>query len=235
MPLYLASSVVKAAVERLGVSSTNASLGDYLIFKRALENRKSEAADPAPDGDGEALGIVTGTRSTYYVQAIREMALIGAVSGSTPPGPELADGTPPFFLPFGAKRETTRGYRSHKFPSNGSSDTISRWQARGTTPFQLIPDSKPKAYRFVARSAQQLELFFAVKKAQHNFSGKRPSILDTAVWWFRSTDLAERFPGQPSDEELVAAAVADLGLTPAELEGLFSGPGPEDLFDGEFT
>ncbi|UGY92791.1 hypothetical protein [Streptomyces gobiensis] len=223
MPIYLSKTALKEAVRRLGESSAAARLGDFLVFKRALEIKKVEVQ--GQDSATEPTDVVTGTKSQHFVQAIEQLTLCHPDLGA---GGEAEN---PYFVPFGATREKNRGYRSHKYPSNGSSDTVSRWQSQSATPpLKLVPGTSPKAFRFEERSKQELESFFIVKGAQGNFSGERPRILDTAIWWFRFTDLEERFQREPTEEELIDAAITDLGLNDAELDALFTARN-ENLLD----
>ncbi|WP_125214130.1 hypothetical protein [Streptomyces griseofuscus] len=210
MALYVSQVSLREAVNRLRESSMPAALGDYLIFKRALEIRKVQAREA---GALAPSTVITGTKSPHFVQAIEELTGCAADSAS------IAKSENPYFNPFGAARETTSGYRTHKFPSNGPSDTVGRWQSRTGTPLRLVPDSKPKEYRFEEQTEDQLRSFFASKN-----SGQPPSILDTAIWWFRFTDLEQRFQHEPSENELIAATVTDLGLTGVEISALFSLP-----------
>jgi hypothetical protein len=85
----------------------------------------------------------------------------------------------------------------------------------------LVPGTSPKAFKVVSRSREELEDFFHAKSAPRNFSNERPGLLEISVWWFRRTDLAERFGGSPEPEALIAGFVEDLGLTTVELQALF--------------
>lgn len=205
MPKYISKDTIQEAVERLSVCSASSSLGDYLIFKRAavlagLENRKTKSESQPR--------VVTGTKSKTFVTAIDEFSATGA-------GTNL----PPYFLPFGAKRDKTSGYRTPKFPSNGSSDTASRWQSRESKPIVLVGGTSPKTFVIERRSAKQLaEFFLAQNGSPSSFSGEKPSLLDTAVWWFRNTEFNE----EPSYEALTQKLVNDLGLNSEELSGLFT-------------
>ncbi|MEV4838624.1 hypothetical protein AB0K05_29265 [Nonomuraea sp. NPDC049486] len=209
MTTYISRSTLTQAVRRLGISSSQSSLGDYLIFKRAIVIKMNS---PEVD-DSYRNAVTTGLRSESYIQAIDELAL-------RRPGTKEDDN--PYFVPFGATRDTTRGYRTKKFPSNGPSDTVGRWQSRSSAPpLVLVPGRKPKTYAIVERSAQELRTFFIVKHAQNNFSGHRPHLLDLAIWWFRSTDLEPRMGGAPSPAKLMEAVTDDLRLSAIEVEALF--------------
>lgn len=209
-PIYLDENTLKSAVSRLGVCSASSSLADYLIFKRA---HILTLRDTQPTADGaESVPVVTGTKSTPFSTAISELT---GLSGS------LAHSATPYFVPFGASRDTTRGYRTAKFPSNGSSDTANRWQSRRHPPVVLVPDTSPKAFRITPRTSEQLSEFFLTKSASGNFSGEPPRLLDASIWWFRSSDLSSRFGHSPSEADLIDAFVSDFALTAGELAALF--------------
>src|SRR5690349_9333667 len=151
MPLYASEQSLKEAVDRLAISTGTSSLTDFLIFKRALKIAK-DTARQAKISEPDA--VITGMRSESFVKAIEEFTL------TVPPGsadPRSIEN--PYYLPFGSKRDQTLGYRTRKFPSNGSSDTVSRWQSRSAKPLVLVPGSSPKAYKFEQRSKKELEEF----------------------------------------------------------------------------
>ena len=214
MPLYLSQQTLKEALDRLGICAAGSSLADYLIFKRALKI----AADAARTASSpEPTSVVTGTRAAAFVQAIEEFTL-RVLRGSSDP----RDVENPYYLPFGSKRDGTLVYRTANFPSNGSSDTVSRWQSRSAKPLTLVPDSSPKEYRFEPRTKKELEEFFGVKSAAEHFSGEKPRLLDTAIWWFRFTDLEAHFGSEPTSKQLTLAFVQELNLSDAEISALFS-------------
>lgn len=213
MAIYLSQQALKEAVERLSISSASSSLADYLIFKRALkiaiELAKAQG-NPEPDS------VVTGTRAAAFVQAIEEFTL--RVPRNTTEPKEMNN---PYYVPFGSKRDDTLGYRTRKFPSNGSSDTISRWQSRSAKPLTFVPETSPKAYRFEQRTKKELEEFFIVKNAIEHFSGEKPGLLDTAIWWFRFTDLEKIFGSEPTADQLTKEFIKDFDLTEIEESALF--------------
>ena len=162
MTSYLSPATIKAAVDNLGKSRAQSSLLDFLIFKRAL----------LITTDGEAPATVTtGTKSPPYVAAVDELSGVAAAADS-----ELS-----YFLPFGARRDPVRGYRSKKYPSNGPSDTASRWQSRPAHPVELIPDTKPKEFAPVARTADELEAFLLVTERAPDAVGK-PRLANAPAW-----------------------------------------------------
>jgi hypothetical protein len=203
MAKYITAETLKGAIDRLAICSANSSLGDYLIFKRAAV---LTASDRKPKSDAP-VHVVTGTKSKPFVTAVEEFSATGGGAN-----------TPPYYLPFGAKRDKTLGFRTPKFPSNGSSDTASRWQSRESKPLAFVSGTSPKAYTVEHRSAKQLADFFL---AQHgtagSFSGEKPRLVDTAVWWLRNVE----FKDEPDVGVMTQALIHDLGLTPEEMEGLF--------------
>jgi len=221
MAVYLSVQTLRDAVERLGVCSAKPSLGDYLIFKRALILTR-EAQREA--GETESDEVVTGIKSTPFVQAINQLTLRSAGAE------DLENSTNPYYVPFGSMRDQTHGYRSDKFPSNGSSDTVSRWQSRGSAPLVFVDRTSPKAYKFADRTVADLRTFFIVRNAQEHFSGERPALIDTAVWWYRFSDLEERFGQALDEDDLIRGLIDDLGLTGTEIEALFESPEPS-LFE----
>lgn len=220
MPVYLSVQTLQDAVERLAVCSTKKSLMDYLIFKRALIlTREAQRQAGEPEGDE----VVTGTKSDPFVQAINELTLRFAY-------PEELEGSIyPYFVPIAALRDQGNGYRVKSFPSNGSSDTVGGWQSRGSAPLLLVKGTSPKAYRFADRSVSDLRSFFVVRRAHEHFSGKRPTLIDTAVWWYRFQDLEERFGQDPNEDDLIHGLIEDLGLTEIEIEALFERATAEDI------
>ena len=125
MTSYLSPATIKAAVDRLGESRAQSSLLDYLIFKRALLHTQAE---------GSGSTVVTGTKSQPYVKAIDELSRVA----------DPTESDRPYFSPFGARREPGRGFKTKKYPSNGSSDTVSRWQSNPARPIEFVPDTSPK-------------------------------------------------------------------------------------------
>jgi hypothetical protein len=211
LALYLDAQTIKAAIGRLGVSTASSSLGDYLIFKRTLQIAEAGRIANAT----KKVRVVTGMKSRPFVQAIMELAQW------TDPTSRTTETSSPYFVPFGAMRDRTRGYRSSKFVSNGPSDTVGGWQARSGTPVRLVENTSPKEYEIVERTQRELQEFFLIKAAQDNFSGERPQLLDSAIWWHRTTDLQSCFEATPTDRQLIHAFVQAVGLTQTEYTALF--------------
>jgi hypothetical protein len=109
---------------------------------------------------------------------------------------------------------------------------VAGWQFRSAKPLVLVPDTSPKAYKFEQRTKRELEEFFIVKSASEHFSGERPRLLDTAIWWFRFTDLEGRFGNEPTPERLVQTFIEDFNLTDVENSAFFEPEGTSDTFPG---
>lgn len=213
MAIFFSQPVLKGAVDRLAVCAAASSLSDYLIFKRAFKLSKGVAR---AKGEAEPDFVVTGTKSEPFVQAIEEFTLRVPRGGVDPRTLEN-----PYYVPFGSKRDETLGYRTKKFPSNGSSDTVGRWQSRSAKPLALVPESSPKAYRFEKRTEKNLEEFFIIKNAAENFSSEKPRLIDTAVWWLRFSDLSERKYGDLTAKPISRLFIEDLELNETEISSLF--------------
>lgn len=244
MPLYISEPTLKRAVNRLGVSNSGANLGDYLVFKRALNLSRDVAAD---EGREMPVTVITGTRSTPFMQAHVEIGLRvsprivfdamgygtliecmqSLITDKKKFKAKKRDSslTVPYFVPFGAKRDSSLGYRQAKWPSNGPSDTVSRWQARSKKPLILVPDSSPKEYSFAPQTEKELSEFFSIGSASAHFSGEKPRLLDAAVWWFRFTELEEILDEKADEasmeDELVRTFITNLGLSDIEIAALF--------------
>lgn len=208
MTSYLSPATIRAAVDRLGESRAQSALVDYLIFKRALV---------ITGGDPASAAVVTGLKSEPYVQAIDELANVADPASERP-----------FFSPFGYRRDTGRGFKSKKYPSNGPSDTVNRWQARPARPVELVPDTSPKAFRPVDRNADELAGFFLVAEGSAGATEK-PRLIDLAIWLHRASDVGPlQQGGADLAEALVEATQTALGLGAVEIAGVFL---HEVLFD----
>jgi hypothetical protein len=206
MTSYLSPETIRDAVARLGESRAQSALVDYLIFKRALVLANQDATR------GDVVSQVkTGTKAEHFVAAIEELTGVA----------DASDSSRPYFSPFGSRRDTGRGYKSKKYPSNGSSDTVSRWGSRPDRPLEVVPGTSPKEFVLVPRSADELARFFLIDGAAANSSGKKPYLSDLAIWWLRDTDLDATFDSEPDLDALVEVTTKDLDLSPTEIAGLF--------------
>lgn len=209
MTSYLSPATIKAAVDRLGTSRAQSNLVDFLIFKRALH---------VPEANG-ATTVATGTRSAPYVKAIDELSKVADPNES-----DL-----PYFSPFGARRDKGRGYKGRKYPSNGPSDTVNRWQTQPARPIDFVPGTSPKEFVPVERTASELEGFFLVADKAPLATGK-PRLADLAIWYHRGADISSFVnDGLIASGPLVSATREALGLTDVELAGLFDSSDANEL------
>lgn len=210
MTNYLSPATIRAAVDRLGESRGQSILVDYLVFKRAL------VIAPA------AGTVVTGIKAGPYNQAIEELTRVA----------DPAQSERPYFLPPGARRDNGRGYRTKKYPSNGPSDTASRWQSKNDRPVELVDGTSPKAFRPVVRNASELSSFFLV--AESSNAPDKPRLIDLAIWYYRATDLTKL--SDLDDFQLASALIQETckqcGITEEEITGLFLN---EPTFDAQIT
>lgn len=211
MPLFLTADAIKNAIEGLASAGIAPSLTDYLIFKRAFVVASNAAR---ANGDAVPDSVTTGTSTPTFVTAVHEVAGTSAPSASTWDGQT-------FFSPFGANRDKGLGFKSKKYPSNGPSDTVARWQSRPERPLQIIEGTSPKQYAFVQRSAEELTNYFRPNAA----NGPLPSLLDLAIWWHRFTDVEAEFGHEPTAAELIERTVAAFGFSDLEVAALFITPG----------
>lgn len=205
MPLFLAAGTIREAIARLGNSRALPALSDYLVFKRAivLQRGDDSLADPTQ--------VITGSKSKSFMQAVTEVA-------AWAPGVTRAQEGSPYFKTFGASRDNKgNGYVSHRYWSNGPSDTINSWQARSTPPIERVPDRSPMTFKFPEPNAEALTRDLLLKADL-----PLPRLVDAAIWWFRFSDLEDRLgTGEPDEAALAHAFVDDLGLTAVELNTLF--------------
>jgi hypothetical protein len=200
--IYLPSDLIKHAVDRLGESRAQPKLVDYLILKRGLDL-----------AGGASSRVVTGMSSPTFQQAVREWVQVR---------PTSAAGMH-YFNPFGAARSKDNGYRSDKYPSNGTSDTATGWAGSlSNPPFVAVPDSKPRAFTYVAVAAADLERAFLNAETADPSLNRKPKLSDTAVWWLRERDLETAGLDDTAEwSDLVNTLKAEVGLTDIEIGAIF--------------
>lgn len=221
MPIFLSSATIRAAVKRLGESGASSAHADFLICKRAQHL-----------AGGPTKRVITGQRSEHFLAAHKEFSLRVPYRYDALGPDRFQVPREDYFVPFGYMRDKTNGYRTHKFPSNGVSDNINRWSNRPDPPYNYVRGtSRPKEYEYVPRSVEQLEHFFFGYQGDDLVQKgiTKPTLVDSAVWWYRYTELEERFGEQPTAQDLVDGFAQDFDLTQPELSALFS---PDNPFDG---
>lgn len=222
--MFLSEATLSTAVSRLGENHGRPRLGDYLIFRRALVRTTSPGASsngalatdaPIPPPGAVApttkpVLVRTGLTSPPFVYAVDELALCV-------PHDILEDWVqPPYFIPFGAKKTSASGYKTYKFPSNGTDNTADNWQTKPFTPVVFQRGTSPREWKVVSGSAEELETFLLFPPAAKH-ALERPRIFDAACWWLRFWN----FETAPSEADLVERFTSDLGLTDLEVDALF--------------
>jgi hypothetical protein len=188
---------VAESLGRLQQCAAQSRLCEFLIGLRTLT---------LSDGDH----VQVGESIPQFVRALNEL------TACEPEGVQTTFDGQPYISPFGTARG--RAYKGPRYPSNGPSNTMHGWATQEDRPFDIITDTRPKGIRRRAVTQDQLRRFFLLKGADLD---NRPRLLDAAVWYFRATDLDERIGAEPTEEQLAAAFVADIGLTSDDVAALF--------------
>jgi hypothetical protein len=194
MPLYLNPESLTEAVERLAHSRARPALCDFLILKRAMTLA----------GVGT---VALSLKDEIFMTSVRQLSL------ASPAGSEIV--TPdPYFNPFGAARDAKHGWRTKKYPSNGTADTVTgpSWQQ-----ITEIVSQPPRVVRL--REGYEAHLTAIVLQS----GTATPSIVDAATWFFRFDDLESTIGASPGDESITDAFTAAVGLTESERQALFPG------------
>jgi hypothetical protein len=227
MSLFISAERLSEAVERLQRSAAKSRLIDYLILRRALVLGAGAGVERAAMLEGQ---VTLSMRDEAFMQAMYELAASArtpTVDGSAPSTvydlevlaqtADLGWQGQPYFQVLGTAGETEHGYRTKKYRSNGTADTVTKSVFVQKALVELVPNTRPRAIRLGPGNTPEVlaEAFLG--------SGDKPRIEDLAVWWHRSTDVAERFGGEPTIDQLVEATMHDLGLTPDEVAALFDG------------
>lgn len=176
-------------------------MADYLIVKLAAKNSA---------GGKVSLSM----KDAAFTSAINRLqACYQGVAAS------IEKKTPePFINIFGTAGHSNLGYRTSKYPSNGTADSVTQkvW-AKVLT----VHDEKPRAVSFKENYADQLPAVL-LKKGEGE---PLPRLDDAAVWYFRSTDLTtittSSDPGHDLEEVLRRAFTNELALSDDELKALF--------------
>jgi hypothetical protein len=198
MALYLSSTTLAETVERLGTSRAKSSLCDFLIIKRAMTQ-----------DDGT---VTLSLNDQTYTDAVRTLAAVSTVAGE--------ERLPPYFNPFGTRHESTQGWRTAKYPSNGPPDTVN---GPGWKRLIEVLSEKPRRVRFTEDYLEHLSQVI-VRGGGPTRSDSWPLLEDCAIWLHRRRSVPD---GEAQDEALldrmVATFVAEIGLTDDERQLIFGG------------
>jgi hypothetical protein len=237
MSLYLSAERLAEAVARLQASAAKSRLVDYLIVRRALVLGTPANSDRATMLAGQ---VTLSMRDQSFMQAVYEMAASArtpAVDSAAPNAvfdlEALAQAADfgwqgqPYFQVLGTAGETEHGYRTKKYRSNGTADTVTKGIFIQKGLVELVPNTRPRAIRLGPGNTPDVlvDAFLG--------SGEKPRVDDLAGWWHRSTDLQLRFGGEPTVDQLVDVTMTDLGLAAEEVDALFAAPPTDEPGEAE--
>ncbi|MEX2547280.1 MAG: hypothetical protein WD830_05765, partial [Chloroflexota bacterium] len=199
------------------------------------------SAGAGADRDSMLSGQITlSMRDPAFMQAMYEMAASSrtpAVDSAAPQNVfdlealaqtmDLGWQGQPYFQVLGTAGETEHGYRTRKYRSNGTADTVTKGIFMQKGLVEIVPNTRPRGIILGAGNTPEVlaEVFLG--------NGAKPRLDDLAVWWHRSTNLQERFGAQPTRDQLVTAATDDLGLAEDEAAAIFDLPETDGSDDGE--
>jgi hypothetical protein len=226
MSLFLSADRLAEAVGRLQASAARSRLVDYLILRRALVLAAPAGADRATALAGQ---VILSMRDPNFMQAMYEIAAV-------PRSPEVDAAAPerlfdlealaqdvdlgwsgqPYFQVLGTAGETERGYRTRKYRSNGTADTVTKGLFIQKGLVELVPNARPRAITLGPGNVPDVLIAVFMGTAE------KPRLYDFAAWWHRSTDVEARFGASASVDDLVEATIQDLGLSAEEVAALFA-------------
>lgn len=202
---YFTSQAIKQASHRLGKSIAHQRLVDFLIIKRAL------VLDPSNR-------VTLSTNNVQFIQSINEFMKCYVINVESEP---LDAGEYPYINVFGTSGHSDLGYRSKKYPSNGTAVTVPRWRE-----IVQVHEQGPRVISFRTGYEDHLE------EKLHKAGDTDPLIADAAIWFFRATDLQHFISPEESTSDILGALVHEFeeetGLTGQEIEALFSRDLPVD-------
>lgn len=192
MQKYLVASRVKVAVDALSDTKAKAALLDFLIVKRTLAIKGTQQ-----------VAITQGENA--YLQATKELA--GAWNR---PAIEVS-AEREIFNVF-ASHDAKQGYRNGRYISNGTGTTI------GGNPWKAVIEFSSDSPRQVSfKNGYESELASLLLKAAGN--QKKPSLLESAVWYFRRTNL-DSIVGAISEPDELAKCIRDAFVAECDLNSL---------------
>jgi energy-coupling factor transporter ATP-binding protein EcfA2 len=216
MPVYLTAERIQAALNRLASSRAKAALFDFLIVKRTFAIKASQ-------------GIAIVEREPAFIQALDELGACGLVNGRPVKGDDAY-----YINPFATREKGKQGYRRKRYRSNGTNSTI------GGGPWATVislSNEEPRKASLAAGYEDNL----AALLLKGGDAGEEPSVVETAIWYFRSTDIEGLTDATKSTEERLQQLAEEfeqrVGLTAGEINRLFStmqtGALVEETFSGE--
>ena len=189
--MHLSTERLQLAVERLGKSCATQRLVDFLIMKRAM------VLAAAPE-------ITLSKNDPHLVCAISDLMEIRLGAA------EDTEEQFPYINVFGTAAHESKGYRSRKYPSNGTAVTVPNWDS-------VVQTSQQKPRLAAFKPGYLTHLRPLMLKAH----GNMPSLLDAAVWFYRNKRVSEFCSLPTIATDLTVRFTRDIGLIPEELEALF--------------
>jgi hypothetical protein len=189
--MYLSADRLRLAVERLGSSCATQRLVDFLILKRAIVFSGSPSVELSKN-------------DPHLVQAICDLMETHQGAASNP-NEEF-----PYINIFGTENHSSKGYRSRKYPSNGTAVTVPGWSDVIKTAGQ-----KPRIATFKAGYVKNLASLML--KAH----GSMPMLIDAAVWFHRFRPLPPMQNPVLFCRQLIERFLNETGVTDYESRILF--------------
>lgn len=192
VPLYLSAERISEALNRVGNSKAKAGLLDFLVVKRTFKLK--------------AAPVAIAQSESAYTTALNQLA--GSNTNSAP-GP---------YVNVFAITDNSQGYRSAKFPSNGTNTTIA---GNSWNPIINLTNEKPRKASLRPGYEGHLERLLLKTSSGED----KPSLDDAAIWYHRAVDIDALVsgisaPGQRL-QALRAHFVGDLDLSATEIGHLF--------------
>ena len=165
MAKFFTPLVLTGAIQRLVLSKARSGFVDFLVLKRALVRAGT-------------VEISFSSRDPDFTGAMRDLAATfpAAEQHSMPAGFE------PFVKVFGTAN--AEKYVSRKWTTNGPADTLSGPQWSSAV---RIEGAKPR------RGALKVEYIATLPELILKANGELPTVLDSAIWYYRATDIEEVF------------------------------------------
>jgi hypothetical protein len=206
MPKYISISRLQQAVKRLGESRAQTRFTEFLVLKRGL------VLDPAGT-------VKMGMNDNFFRQAIDD--LMRAFPSEPEKTPLVRQ---PLIKVYGTARTKDLGYVKERYYSNGINSSI------GNTDWHNIADiisERPRTVRLKTGYLDYLEGSLLLK----NKNLPKPRLDDSAVWFYRSTDISDLLVENESLESnmkrLIEAFCKAVSLTGEEIQILFEPLEPE--------
>jgi hypothetical protein len=199
LALFISAVRIAEALNRAGNSKAKAGLLDFLIVKRTFAIKGATA-------------VAITQSEPAYVTALSQLANCNTSSSPAP------------YINIFAITDSSHGYRSAKFPSNGTNTTIA---GNSWNPIIDLTSEKPRKASLRAGYEGHLERLLLKASSGET----KPSLDEVAIWYHRRDDVDGLVAGITDPEgrlqALRAHFTSDLGLTNIEIDHLFdSSPAP---------